>query len=86
MASLFEKIFGTYSDRELKKINHLVDKIESLDGEMQKLTDQQLKKKTSEFKDRLNNGETLDDILPYTHSYQYEQYSFHYQITVQPDF
>ncbi len=64
MASLFEKIFGTYSDRELKKINHLVDKIESLDGEMQKLTDQQLKKKTSEFKDRLKNGETLDDILP----------------------
>ncbi|MGJ0847276.1 preprotein translocase subunit SecA [Tissierella praeacuta DSM 18095] len=64
MASLFEKLFGTYSDRELKKVTHLVDKIESLDGEMQKLTDEQLKGKTFEFKNRLNNGETLDDILP----------------------
>lgn len=64
MASLFEKLFGTYSDRELKKITPLVDKIESLDGEMQKLTDQQLKEKTLEFKNRLNQNETLDDILP----------------------
>lgn len=64
MASLFDKIFGTYSDREIKKINHLVDKIISLDGDMQKLTDEQLKGKTIEFKDRLNNGETLDNILP----------------------
>jgi len=64
MASLFEKMFGTYSDRELKKVTHLVDKIESLDGEMQKLTDEQLKGKTFEFKNRLNKGETLDDILP----------------------
>lgn len=64
MASLFEKMFGTYSDRELKKVTHLVDKIESLDGEMQKLTDEQLKGKTFEFKNRLNSGETLDDILP----------------------
>ncbi|MBU5310803.1 preprotein translocase subunit SecA [Tissierella carlieri] len=64
MASLFEKLFGTYSDRELKKITPLVDKIESLDGEMQKLTDQQLKEKTLEFKNRLNQSETLDDILP----------------------
>lgn len=64
MASLFEKLFGTYSDRELKKVTHLVDKIESLDGEMQKLTDEQLKGKTFEFKNRLNSGETLDDILP----------------------
>ncbi|WMM24152.1 preprotein translocase subunit SecA [Tissierella sp. MB52-C2] len=64
MASLFDKIFGTYSDREIKKINHLVDKIISLDEDMQKLTDEQLKGKTIEFKNRLNNGETLDDILP----------------------
>lgn len=64
MASLFNKIFGTYSDREIKKINHLVDKIVSLDDDMQKLTDEQLKDKTIEFKNRLNNGETLDDILP----------------------
>lgn len=64
VASLFDKIFGTYSDREIKKINHLVDKIISLDEDMQKLTDEQLKGKTIEFKNRLNNGETLDDILP----------------------
>ena len=64
VASLFDKIFGTYSDREIKKINHLVDKIISLDEDMQKLTDEQLKGKTIEFKNRLNNGETLDNILP----------------------
>ncbi|WP_353092994.1 preprotein translocase subunit SecA [Tissierella praeacuta] len=64
MASLFEKMFGTYSDRELKKVTHIVDKIISLDGEIQKLTDDQLKDKTLEFKNRLSKGETLDDILP----------------------
>lgn len=64
MASLFEKMFGTYSERELKKIYPLVDKIESLDDEMQKLTDKELQNKTLEFKHRLEAGETLDDILP----------------------
>ncbi len=64
LANLFDKIFGSYSDRELKKIAPLVDKIESLDGEMKKLTDQDLKGKTSEFKDRLSQGQSLDDILP----------------------
>lgn len=60
----FEKIFGSYSERELKKITPLVDKIESLDEAMQKLTDDELRNKTLEFKDRLKKGETLDDLLP----------------------
>ena len=64
MAGLFDKLFGSYSDRELKKITHLVDRVEALDGKMKSLTDQQLKEKTVEFKNRLNKGESLDDILP----------------------
>jgi len=64
MAKLLEKIFGTYSDRELKRIMPIVDKIESLEPEIQALTDEQLKAKTPEFKERLAKGETLDDILP----------------------
>ena len=61
---LMEKIFGTYSERELKKIEPLVNKVMSLEGEMEKLSDAELKEKTEEFKNRLNNGETTDDILP----------------------
>ncbi|KYH32431.1 protein translocase subunit SecA [Clostridium tepidiprofundi DSM 19306] len=61
---LLEKVFGTYSERQIKKIIPIVEKIESYDEEMQKLTDEQLKGKTVEFKDRLDKGETLDDILP----------------------
>lgn len=61
---LLDKLFGTYSDKELKKIDPIVDKIESYEPEIQKLSDEELKKKTTEFKERLNNGETLDDILP----------------------
>lgn len=64
MSSILNKIFGSYSDREINKINPIVDKIESLDGEIKVLTDEQLKGKTLEFKNRLNGGETLDDILP----------------------
>ncbi len=64
MASFFEKIFGTYSDREIKKIDKIVDSIESLEESMQKLTDEELQSKTEEFKIRLDKGETLDDILP----------------------
>jgi len=64
MAKLLEKIFGSYSDRELKRIMPIVDRIESLESEIQTLTDEQLKAKTPEFKQRLANGETLDDILP----------------------
>jgi preprotein translocase subunit SecA len=59
-----EKIFGSYSDREIKRILPIVDKIESLDSEMQKLSDEELRNKTFEFKERLQKGETLDDILP----------------------
>ena len=61
---LMEKIFGTYSDRELKKIEPLVNKVMSLEGEMEKLSDNELKNKTEEFKNRIKNGETTDDLLP----------------------
>lgn len=59
-----EKIFGTYSDRELKKIEPLVNKVMSLEDEMEKLSDNELKEKTEEFKNRIKNGETTDDLLP----------------------
>ena len=61
---LFEKLFGSYSDREIKRIISTVDKIEDLDEKMTSLSDEELKAKTEEFKTRLKNGETLDDILP----------------------
>jgi len=61
---LFEKVFGTYSDRELKRIMPLVEKTEELEEQYRLLTDDELKGKTVQFKDRLKNGETLDDILP----------------------
>jgi len=61
---LLDKIFGSYSDRELKKIYPIVDKIEALDAEYSAMTDAELKAKTAEFKARLQKGETLDDILP----------------------
>ena len=61
---LITKIFGTYSDRELKQIYPIVDKIEAMEPEYQAMTDAQLTAKTAEFKDRLVKGETLDDILP----------------------
>jgi preprotein translocase subunit SecA len=59
-----EKLFGTYSEREVKKLEAIVDKIEALDESMQNLTDEQLQDKTKEFKDRISNGESLDSILP----------------------
>ena len=61
---IFQKIFGSYSDRELKRIIPIVDKIEALDSKMQSLSDEELRAKTDEFKERLSKGETLDDILP----------------------
>ena len=61
---LIDRIFGTHSERELKRIEPIVQKVESYDEAMQKLTDTQLQAKTQEFKNRLANGETLDDILP----------------------
>ena len=61
---LIQKIFGTHSENELKRIYPIVDAIEALEPEMQKLSDNELKDKTREFKERLAGGETLDDILP----------------------
>ncbi len=61
--NIFEKVFGSYSSKEIKKILPLVDKIEDLDEDMQKLSDEELKAKTEEFKKRLIEGETVDDIL-----------------------
>ena len=62
--SALEKIFGTHSERELKRIYPIVDKIESYRDAMMALSDEELKGKTKEYKDRLEKGETLDDILP----------------------
>ena len=62
--NLFEKVFGTHSDRELKLIYPIVEKIEKLKPEMAALSDEELKDKTRIFKERLAKGETLDDILP----------------------
>ncbi len=61
---LVDKIFGTHSERELKLIEPIVDKIESLRPAMMELSDKQLRDKTKEYKKRLEEGETLDDILP----------------------
>lgn len=61
---ILEKIFGSYSDKELKRIKPIVDEIEAMEPEIKKLSDLQLRGKTQEFKERLANGETLDDILP----------------------
>lgn len=62
--AMLEKVIGSYSDRELKRVKPLVDKILALDEPYQKLSDKELTAKTEEFKKRLENGETLDDILP----------------------
>ena len=61
---LFEKVFGTHSDRELKAIRPIVNKIENLRPTMQAMSDEELRDQTRKFKERLANGETLDDILP----------------------
>ena len=62
--NVIQKLFGTHSDRELKRIMPLVEKIESLRPTMQALTDEELRGKTKEYKKRLAEGETLDDLLP----------------------
>ena len=64
MIEVFKKIFGDSNDRELKRLDGIVDKIEKLEPSMKAMTDTQLRDKTEEFKKRLENGETLDDILP----------------------
>ena len=61
---LITKIFGTRSQREIKKIQPIVDKILAMEAEYKALSDEELKAKTPEFKERLKQGETLDDILP----------------------
>ena len=61
---LLQKIFGTHSENELKRIYPIVDEIEALGSQMEQLSDEELKNKTQEFKSRLKEGETLDDILP----------------------
>ena len=60
----FDKLFGTYSERELKRIKPIADKIEALSDKTAALTDEQLRAKTDEFKERYQNGEALDDLLP----------------------
>ena len=62
--SLMEKIFGDLNAKEVKKVEKIVDVIESYDAQMQQLSDDELRAKTDEFKGRLAEGETLDDILP----------------------
>ena len=61
---IFSKIFASYSEKELKRAMPILDKINKLEESMKKLTDKELKNKTSEFKERIISGETLDDILP----------------------
>ena len=61
---LLSSVFGTRSDREVKRILPIVDKIEALEEKYRALSDDELREKTEEFKERLHNGETLDDILP----------------------
>ena len=62
--SLAEKIFGDLNKKEVKKVEKIVVKIEAFDEEMQALSDEELKGKTAEFRERLEQGETLDDLLP----------------------
>ena len=61
---LFDKIFGTHSEHELKRIYPIVDKIEGMREDMVALSDEELRAKTDEYKKRLADGETLDDLLP----------------------
>ena len=63
MSRITDKIFGTHSERELKRIRHQVDAIEALKPQMEALSDEQLREKTAEFKSRLSDGATLDDLL-----------------------
>ena len=63
LTNILKAIFGSKSARDVKRMTPLVNRINKLEEEYQKLTDDQLKAKTQEFKDRLANGETLDDIL-----------------------
>ena len=59
-----EKIFGDLNEKEVKRIGKIVDKVEALDEQMQALSDEELRGKTAEFRQRIADGETLDDLLP----------------------
>ncbi len=61
---LLEKLFGNYSEKEIKKVEPIIAKIDSYESQLEKLTDDELREKTEEFKKRYQNGETLDDLLP----------------------
>ena len=61
---LMEKIFGDLNTKEVKKIEKIADKVMELDGAMAALTDEELRGKTAEFRERLTKGETIDDLLP----------------------
>ena len=63
--SFLNKIFKSYSEKEVKRVMPLVEKINSLEESISKLSDEKLRKKTDEFKKRLSKGETLDDLLPF---------------------
>ena len=65
---IVSKMFGTHSERELKRVYPIVDKIEALRPSMVELTDEQLRDKTKEYKKRLEEGETLDQLLPETYA------------------
>ena len=64
---VINKIVGTHSQRELKRHNHTIEKILSLKPEMEKLTDDEMKAQTTEFRNRFQKGETLDDFINYAH-------------------
>src|SRR5699024_4371939 len=64
LMSFIEKLFGNFSDKELKRIRPIAQKVEALDEEIQKLSDAELRAKTDEFRERLKKGETLDELLP----------------------
>ena len=64
MINIFKKIFGTNNDAQIKKLQPIVDKINALEGDMKKLTDAQMREKTDEYRARVKNGESLDDLLP----------------------
>src|SRR5699024_11530762 len=64
MANILKKIFGDGNQRQLNRVQKIVNHIEAMEPDMEKLSDSELQQKTEEFKDRYQNGETLDDILP----------------------
>ncbi len=61
---IFKNIFGSYSEKEVKRVMPIVDKINSLEDEISKLSDEELRNKTAEFKVRVQDGDTLDELLP----------------------